>query len=457
MARRRTIEIDSSEPCPCESGMTYGRCCKKRNFRWERGARERLVRSVPIVPELAQTLKELEAEFIETFGRKPRATDPVFFQQYYISDADLERETLRVMRAAKSPPSLVYAYRKTGRILTQDNKDKLTAAEMEEWNSAIDEYYDGIDSGIEVDVFDDKGGLLGFLLNALRQNQVVGGSFIRQHFNRYRPRKGASRRVETVAAFATTNFVRLLRSVHILVEQGVSFDAYNLLRALYENYLVLKYTYYRPEHSETLFAQLGLLAGTHELVKSKGGTPLQSEIVEIRTGRRIKAPSRWAMASALGGVDLILYGDLYRTLSAYCHSEITTMTHFLSDDGFDYLSHDFTFDVLASSHLLCMMFFSCLKVNSPCAAYLKGDLSIVIERALFALLLIEEELAAAGEAPPQTHKAAIAAVVAHDVDIATFAETAKLPKDDEGRDRQRRGALFTRSAKTAAGGSAGRS
>lgn len=217
MARRRstTTELDINEPCPCNSTKTYGRCCKKRDFRWERREDGDLVRSAPISEELIEELKDAKAQFVEIFGRQPRQNDPVFFQQFYSSDEDLTRGALQAMKAAGSPPSLVYAYRKTGRLVSARNRNMLTPDELAEWEEAINEYYEAEDAGEEIDVFAEDDELSIFLLESLRKNQIVGGSFINQHFNRYKKRKGAVNDVESIVAFATTNFVRALKSIHI--------------------------------------------------------------------------------------------------------------------------------------------------------------------------------------------------------------------------------------------------
>lgn len=172
------------------------------------------------------------------------------------------------------------------------NKRKLTPKELKEWNDAIDEYYAAIDADEDIDVFDENDSLVKFLKDALRKNQIVGGSFIDRHFNNYRRRNGAIAEVEAIAAFTTTNFVRCLKSVYILIEENVSFDAYHVVRAMYENYLTVKYVYNNPKAIEAFSAQIGTLVGTHKLAESRTGIPKQSEIVELKTGKRTSVPSR---------------------------------------------------------------------------------------------------------------------------------------------------------------------
>lgn len=417
-----TVELARAEKCPCGSGRTYGRCCKKRDFNWERRAEGEIVRSAPISDDLRTVLRAQDAEFIEIFGRKPRASDPVFFQKFYTSEQDLMRTTLKAMKAAGSPEPLVYAYKKTGRIVTAKNKNLLTPHELAEWNSAIDEYYERDGSGEEIDAFEYHDEINQFLLDATRRNQIVGGSFIDRHFNNYRRRNNAVSEIESAVAFATTNFVRCLKSIHILIDESVAFDAYHLVRAMYENYLTVKYLYENPGAKEAFSAQLGTVLGTHKLAESRSGVPRQSEIIEIKTGKRISIPSRWAMASSLGADDIELYNSLYRTLSSYAHSEITNVPYFLSDRGYDYQSQDFTFDVLVNCHLLCLLFFACLARHSPCLRYLRGDLSINAERSLFALAMVEETLRAAGRTLPEAYVRIIQHVTTSDPRLQRVAE-----------------------------------
>jgi len=46
-----------------------------------------------------------------------------------------------IMREAGSDPAFIYAFKKTGRIVTSWNKDKLTDDELLEWQEAVEEYH----------------------------------------------------------------------------------------------------------------------------------------------------------------------------------------------------------------------------------------------------------------------------------------------------------------------------
>jgi hypothetical protein len=93
-------------------------------------------------------LKEQFEAFRQKFGRAPMSTDLIFFDP--VSDdpraipESAHGEALAELAAALdeigAPPAIRYAFRKTERIVTEENQKYLTATEQEEWDAAICEY-----------------------------------------------------------------------------------------------------------------------------------------------------------------------------------------------------------------------------------------------------------------------------------------------------------------------------
>jgi len=54
--------------------------------------------------------------------------------------AKLRASTAEAMRAAGIRPALVYAYERTGLIVTRENRKLMSAADIDEWEDAIAEY-----------------------------------------------------------------------------------------------------------------------------------------------------------------------------------------------------------------------------------------------------------------------------------------------------------------------------
>jgi hypothetical protein len=116
--------------------------------RTRQAARNSSVRPGPLNADLTDVLEGQLARFREKFGRDPQQDDPLFFNP----DADtperltapqddaLEQEMIAAMVEAGIDASLIYAYRKTGRIVTEQNAHLLSDEARLEWNAALDEY-----------------------------------------------------------------------------------------------------------------------------------------------------------------------------------------------------------------------------------------------------------------------------------------------------------------------------
>ncbi len=109
----------------------------------QRGGRKRQ-RSQLLDP--SELLREQFEVFEKKFGRPPRQGDPIFFdpdadEPRQLSIEELNREILSVMRASDVPPQIIYAFKKTGMILSERLKDEYPAEKVATWEAAIDEYF----------------------------------------------------------------------------------------------------------------------------------------------------------------------------------------------------------------------------------------------------------------------------------------------------------------------------
>jgi hypothetical protein len=97
-------------------------------------------------PRLQESLNRQREAFIAKFGREPGPDDPVFFdpnedKPTLRSPVEMKAKLLEIMRKAGTPPQLVYAYEKTGFILSECNWDQHPPDRRKEWEDAIDEYF----------------------------------------------------------------------------------------------------------------------------------------------------------------------------------------------------------------------------------------------------------------------------------------------------------------------------
>jgi len=105
-----------------------------------------VARKVKITPEMEKVLRQQRKRFIKKFGREPGPDDPIFFDEdssnpVSISPEQLRSETLKAMLAAGTPPHFVYAYQKTGFIVSEAGYKNMSPEDRAEYDAAIAEYF----------------------------------------------------------------------------------------------------------------------------------------------------------------------------------------------------------------------------------------------------------------------------------------------------------------------------
>lgn len=104
--------------------------------------------SVTMTTELKVVFEEQGKAFKEKFGREPGPDDPLFFDP----DADTPqlitgetrqrviKDIAKAMRKAGIDGAYIYAYTKTGLLVTQENIHLMEPEELEEFDEAVKEY-----------------------------------------------------------------------------------------------------------------------------------------------------------------------------------------------------------------------------------------------------------------------------------------------------------------------------
>jgi hypothetical protein len=102
-------------------------------------------RRVRLNKEMIQILEEQRQRFRQKFGRDPRPEDPIIWDETAAeptptSVEDIHQTILSALIAAGSPPEFIYAFLKTGRLVTESNQHLLLPEEYQEWVEAVDEF-----------------------------------------------------------------------------------------------------------------------------------------------------------------------------------------------------------------------------------------------------------------------------------------------------------------------------
>ena len=109
-------------------------------------------RRTPLSPEALEAIERQLEAFRRKFGRDPNDNDPILFdpdadEPVPLSDEKYEGMMMEAMVEVGISQAMIFAFKRTGRIVTERNKHLLTPEELREWNDAINEYDRRVESG----------------------------------------------------------------------------------------------------------------------------------------------------------------------------------------------------------------------------------------------------------------------------------------------------------------------
>lgn len=102
------------------------------------------IKRIPIPPALQRELDADRQEFIAKFGREPMPSDPLIWDPDSDTPVPISEEKLTAimvagMREAGIPYELIYAFEKTGRIMTADNMHLMAKQDRRDFTRAVKE------------------------------------------------------------------------------------------------------------------------------------------------------------------------------------------------------------------------------------------------------------------------------------------------------------------------------
>ena len=136
---RKKLPLDAL--CPCGSEKKYGDCCHGKDFEWLVDDEGNIYKSIPVSDELAAVIEDQRQKFIEQHGREPDPGDKLFFDMPRLEHA--EHFMVQAMKKAGLNPAIVYAFEKTGLLVTEENQNLLSKKDIAEWEAAVLEYEAG--------------------------------------------------------------------------------------------------------------------------------------------------------------------------------------------------------------------------------------------------------------------------------------------------------------------------
>jgi hypothetical protein len=310
-----------SGACPCGSELSYGQCCKRKNFEFTLDKRGNVLRSIKIHPRLKPMLEDASRRFMKVFGRKPGRGDPVFFQQHLASEEDYWQNVRTAGKSAGTRDELIFAWRRSGFIVGKHSRKIMPDNEYQEWKDAIDEYFILKEEGVDpFHVFTYLSGedyeKYKALVDRLDDGIIAVGSALSE------PKKIRDS-ANYFRYLLMGRAIRSLRTIREMYRTRYDDDCLAIIRTVYEAYLRMKLLRLAPKSSERFEAMIAHELGAYQTKLRKNGRPSYDTCVDPKTGKEYKIiiSNREILDISDFTLDEPLYYDLYPLLSGFVHPE----------------------------------------------------------------------------------------------------------------------------------------
>lgn len=142
---KKRKEWDENDECPCGSGKKYKDCCKKKDIKYCYKDKNTYTKEMKMDKETRDMLFITAAQFKAIFGRAPGNDD---FMVSGVLDNQMNRYMRKLKLEGALPNDYLYAYDRTGILLSPYNYNKFSDMEIEEFEEAQEEYRELISEDI---------------------------------------------------------------------------------------------------------------------------------------------------------------------------------------------------------------------------------------------------------------------------------------------------------------------
>jgi hypothetical protein len=235
MKSNKESPLPKTAICPCGSGRRYGVCCRKKNIEYLISNKGEVFRRVPLSSELVDMLKKHQQEFVRTFGRKTGKHDLIFFDQF-ISGFDETDEVLeKISKQVGVRDQVIFATRRTGFMVGEHSKKIMSDVDYQEWEDAIDEYFELKESGH--DPFHVFTYLTGEEFDKFKDCQGQIKNIIAFGFNSIRKFRSLEQERDFYQFLISCSALNSYRTIYDMFNHRYDDDCLAILRGIYEQYL----------------------------------------------------------------------------------------------------------------------------------------------------------------------------------------------------------------------------
>jgi len=309
--------------CPCGSGRQYGVCCRKKNIEYLVSNKGEVVRRMPLSDELVEMLENHQLDFAKVFGRKTGKHDLVLFDQFLTGFDETDEIVEKIAKQVGVREQVVFATRRTGFIVGEHSKKIMPDVDYQEWEDAIDEYFELKESGHdpfhvftyltgeEFEKFKD-------CLSQIKNVIIVG-------FNSIRKFKSLAQERDFYQFLITCSALNSYRTIHDMFNHRYDDDCLAILRGIYEQYLRVMALRMKPALAERFRALIYAYVGIWKYKIRKNGTVDYGVVVDPKTNEehRITLSNFSLVSLSSFNFDASIYGELYNELSGHVHHDVT--------------------------------------------------------------------------------------------------------------------------------------
>jgi hypothetical protein len=132
------------QECPCGSGKKYKFCCFTKGFHYyiDAAGGTNVRKEVPISAEVSELLTQHKANQEEKLGRPVCPDDLIFPELAALGEENFKAQMAAELRKMGIRPVLIYAFEKTGLLVSETNKHLIPDVDLAEWDAAVEEYYE---------------------------------------------------------------------------------------------------------------------------------------------------------------------------------------------------------------------------------------------------------------------------------------------------------------------------
>lgn len=315
---------------------------------------------IPISDELKNVLGEADARFREIFGRKQKGNEPILFEKFLIGkEPHLFQTALKVAGSAGIDEELIYAWRKTGLIVAEQNLHLISNVDRKEWQKAIQEYRRIRRKGMSP--FYKFTYLSGKEFNSFIRMKAIIKEIISVHdlsldklSRAINFESHVDKKIFILLGYNTVLYA--ITTIVTIIEERYSDDCLSIGRGIFEQYLRCKALRAGSLAPEAIFCASLASHGILKFSTKKNGRTDYSRVINFDNNIVDVSINYSDIAKNSGDeYDYYLYDILYRNLSNYVHRDVSyALVNTLMDRE---LSLDLIDDEVAGPYTIAILIF----------------------------------------------------------------------------------------------------